>query len=72
MEDIFLKFPHIGEQILEQIDNKSLTECREVNNLWMEYIDNQKLPWIRIIKECVYSLKPWHVFFKSTDFKSIK
>ena len=76
MEESFFRFPHIGEQILEQLDSKTLTKCREVNNLWREYIDNQKLPWTRMIKEFVeYSkqyLIQWNEFFNSTDFQSIK
>ena len=72
MEESFFRFPHIGEQILEQLDSKTLTKCREINNLWREYIDNQKLPWTRMIKEVVEISNEWNVLFKSTDFQSIK
>jgi hypothetical protein len=72
MEESFFRFPHIGEQILEQLDSKTLTKCREVNNLWREYIDNQKLPWTRMIKEVVEYSKQWNLFFNSNDFQSIK
>ena len=72
MEESFFRFPHIGEQILEQLDSKTLTKCREVNNLWREYLDNQKLPWTRMIIEIVEYSKQWKVFFKSTDFQTIK
>ena len=72
MEESFFRFPHIGEKILEQLDSKTLTKCREVNNLWREYIDNQKLPWTKMIKDVVEYSKQWNVFFKSTDLQSIK
>ena len=52
MEAIFLRFPHLEYQIFEQLDNLYLTigkEVKEVSELWQSFIDNEKLPWIRMI-----------------------
>ena len=49
MEDVLLRFPHISGQILEKLDNESLTKCREVSRIWKKVIDEKKIPWIRII-----------------------
>ena len=49
MEDLITIFPHIIQQIFEQLDNKSLANCREVAKSWQEYIDNKNLSWIRIV-----------------------
>ena len=50
MEYLTERFPHIAEQIFEQLDNKSLTKCREVNKVWKNFIDERNYPWIRIVK----------------------
>ena len=51
MEDSFLieRFPHIIEKIFEKLDNKSLTRCRGVCKKWQRFIDERKMPWIRIV-----------------------
>ena len=36
IEEIFSRFPHIGEQIFEKLSNQSLTKCRKVNHNWQE------------------------------------
>ena len=41
-------FAHIAEQIFKQLDNKSLTSCREVSKSWQDCIDDRNLSWIRI------------------------
>ena len=50
MEYLIERFPHIAEQIFEQLDNKSLSKCREVNKVWKNFIDERNYPWIRIVK----------------------
>ena len=42
-------FPHIAEQIFEQLDNKSLMNCREVSTSWQNCIGFKK-SWDRIVK----------------------
>ena len=50
MEQIInIGVPHIGEQIFEELDNQSLTKCREVCNFWKKLIDNKNIPWNRIL-----------------------
>ena len=49
IEDFLLRFPHIAEQIFEQLDNRSLTKCRGVSKLWRRFIDVRNLAWIRIV-----------------------
>ena len=39
MEEVLLRFCHIGKQIFEELDNGSLTKCREVNESWRGFID---------------------------------
>ena len=49
MEVLTLRIPHVAEQIFEQLDTKSLTNCREVAKSWRNFIDNKNFPWLQII-----------------------
>ena len=40
VEEIFWRFPHIGELIIDQLDNQSLTKTREVNKWWQNFVDS--------------------------------
>ena len=50
MKDLFLRFPHLMEQILQKLDNESLVKSREVAGIWQEFIDHKTYPWIRIVR----------------------
>ena len=44
IEDAFLRFPHIGEKILEKLDNQSLFKCQKVSRPWQDFIaENTKI-----------------------------
>ena len=49
-EEILWKFPHIGEQIIEKLGNKSLVKCKKVNVMWMNFIKEGKIALIRKIQ----------------------
>ena len=51
MENILCTFPHIFQQILDELDLKSLADCRLVGKSWLYFVDNSKSNWIRMIKE---------------------
>ena len=48
-EWIFARFPHVGKKIFEDLDNKNLTNCREVCKSWQTFIDNENITWNRIL-----------------------
>ena len=50
MNGLFLRFPHLMEQILQKLDNESLVKSREVARIWQEFIDHKTYPWLRIVK----------------------
>ena len=50
MEEVLLRFHQIGKKIFEELDNQSLTKCREVNGSWRGFIDGEKTVPFRIIK----------------------
>ena len=43
------RFSHIIEKIFKTLDNKSLSNCREVAKSWQNLIDDRKLSWIQIV-----------------------
>ena len=55
IEEIFWRIPHIGEKILENLCNEDLTKCRKVNNNWRNFIDEEKLLYIRKIEAYIYT-----------------
>ena len=50
MENILCRFPHLFQQVLEELDLRSLSDCRLVGKSWLSFITNEKSTWIRIIK----------------------
>ena len=49
MEEIFIRFDHIGDQILEQLDSQSLIKCKYVGKRWKSFIDMGKPQSIKIV-----------------------
>ena len=52
MEEVLLRFQHIGEEIFDSLDEKSLENCKKVCRTWQNFISNpnQKFMWTQIIK----------------------
>ena len=46
----YARFSHISEKIFENLDIKSLKNCRVVSKSWQECIDNRDILWIKIAK----------------------
>ena len=53
IEEIFWRFHHIGEQILEQLDNKSVATSQGVSRWWQKFTDEAKTVWIRKIQQYI-------------------
>ena len=48
MEEAFLRFPHLPEQIFGKLDNKSLTNARLVRASWCNFVDEREYSLTRI------------------------
>ena len=58
MENVLLRFPHLGEAIFQKVDNKSLATCQIVSTSWYRLIQYQKCPkWIRVKHRVVKNLE---------------
>ena len=44
-----LSFPHLPEQILQKLDDESLSKSREVSRPWQNLIDGRNYTWLRIV-----------------------
>ena len=58
IEEIFWRFPHLGTQIFEKLDNSNLVKCREISTWWKKFVDNDKTFWIQQIQEHISMSNP--------------
>ena len=49
MKNVLLRFPHLGQQIFQILDNQDLNKCLEVSRYCKTFIEDQKFIWIKII-----------------------
>ena len=56
MEEVFLRFGHLGKQIFNNLDIQSLKNCNEVSRSWEEFIHREKIFSFQRIK--LYSNLP--------------
>ena len=42
MQEVFLRFPHLSENIFQSLNSESLAKSREVCIFWYDYLDGQK------------------------------
>ena len=71
MEEALLRFPHIGDQILNQLNNEDYTNCRGLSKTFKSFIDNQKLLPVRIIEKYVNFTGKWKTFVKTSSVEEI-
>ena len=50
LDEMMLRFPHIVQDVLEELDNKSLTNCRNMSRIFCHFIDNEKFYSVRKIQ----------------------
>ena len=54
IEETFLRFPHLGEQILENLDNQSLLKCKQVSRQWSDFITETKALSIELLRKYTF------------------
>ena len=72
LDKMMLRFPHIVQNVFEELDNKSLKKCKIVSRTSCDFIENQKFYWIRKIQNNVSMKKfpqQWNKVFKLTPTK---
>ena len=54
IEETFWRFPHIGEQIFEELDDTSLLKCLEINKWWQKIVIERKIRQIKQLEKYTY------------------
>ena len=80
IDTLITRFPAIGKEIFDNLDNKSIQNCREASRYWYAYMNEYHIPWIGIIQKIVkqsnkdYSDCPlkWRKMFENTNVDSVK
>ena len=78
MDLVISRFPHIGENILGNLDNESLVNCKEVGRALSKFLEEEKIVWIREIRNYTnqYQNKKfresWRLVIQKTSSELIK
>ena len=76
MDEIFLRFPGLGQHICSQLGNLDLIKCREVSKLWKACMDEDRLLWNSIIKQLTEKYpkfqKSWELVISKMPIKMLK
>ena len=50
MEEVLIRFPHLGDKILKKLDSKSLFNCKEVNRTFEDFMKVEKRSYLHAIQ----------------------
>ena len=64
METLCKRFPHLAGRIFDHVDDKSLNKCKEISGEVLEYLENERFFWIRIIMKYQRNLKDFPELWK--------
>ena len=64
MEDLCKRFPHLSENILSQVNDQSLNNCKEISSELLQCLERGRFFWIRMIKKYQKDLKDFPKFWK--------
>ena len=50
MEEVLIRFGHIGLKIFQQLNNQSLANCNEISQFWQDFIHREKISSFQTFK----------------------
>ena len=68
MEDMILRFPFVGRNVLNWLDNQNLEKCKEASKFLKKFLENDRLLWIRKLQK--YNQN--HIEFKGEWKSTVK
>ena len=72
MEEVISRFPHIAEQIFEELDNDNFIQCKVISQSWKNFIEESKFAYIKLIKASTNcSQKAMKMFFLKANLEDI-
>ena len=76
LENFCMRFPHLSEDILGELNYKTLIKFRETSKFWSENIDEQRIYWIRKIEQCTEEFtefnKEWKMVVRKTPLHVLR
>ena len=73
---MMMRFFKLIKGIFEELDDKSLTNCKTASKSWCDFIDHKKFPFIRKIQELRKTWKiskiHWVIIVIRTPFEIVK
>jgi ankyrin repeat protein len=76
MENLLQEFPHLAKRIFDQLDVRRLNRCKEISGEVLEFLDNERFFWIRIIMKYKRKIKDftklWKQVFDKTPVEKVK
>ena len=51
MEEVLARFPHLGQQIFEQLGSKTQTKCLQISREWQKFMKNENITTLRMIMD---------------------
>ena len=64
IQEIFARFPNLTEGIFGRLDDQSFASCREVSKTWRDFVDSQRIYWIRKILKYANPQSKFHEEWK--------
>ena len=73
LDVMILRFPQIAEKVFGELDDKTMTNCKEVSRPWNVFLDEKKVQWFRILqKYAEYFYNDWQIALMKTPAKTTK
>ena len=76
MEEVFVRFPNVGQKIFKKINDQNLVKCQKISKIWQNFIENDSLLWKRRIhkftKNQVEFKNDWNLATKNVSIDIVK
>ena len=80
LSSVLKRFPHLGVEIFNNLDNKNLTKCKEVSRYQRKFLEEKKLLWTRMIEKYIVNhqrrldvfKEDWNLMMKKVPVKIVK
>ena len=72
MDEVFLRFPHLGQQTFEMLEGQDLSNCMQVSRAWKKFITDENLHTLYMIQMYTRCSKAkLRQVLKETDLKTL-
>ena len=76
LENFCLRFPRLGDKIIDELNPQSMENCKRLSRFWQNQILESRIYWIRIIQSYTKNFNQykdeWTIVTKKTPLKVLK